>query len=230
MDYRSTFKRYELKYIITQDQRARLMKLMDGRMVADEYGHSTVRNIYYDTDDFRIIRHSLDHPPYKEKLRLRSYQCAAEDDDVFVELKKKYKGVVYKRRLVLPQRDVKNCFDAFATLPNDSQIAREIDYFRRLYHPLQPKVFLSYQREAYFALGGSDFRMTFDTEILYRTSDLTLGSAINGTPLLNRGESLLEIKTAGGMPMWLSKFLAQEGIYKTTFSKYGAAYRSMIGS
>ena len=102
MAVQTVFKRYELKYLMTREQQKLLLKIMDGHMALDKYGHTTIRNIYFDTDNYRLVRHSIEGPPYKEKLRIRSYSHVSGNDNVFVELKKKYKSVVYKRRLVLP--------------------------------------------------------------------------------------------------------------------------------
>ena len=98
-----TFERRELKYRITDAQRAALEAAFDARMVPDEHGESTICNIYYDTADYRLIRASLEKPAYKEKLRLRSYGVTEPGGEVFLELKKKYKGIVYKRRITLPE-------------------------------------------------------------------------------------------------------------------------------
>lgn len=174
-----------------------------------------------------MIHRSLEKPVYKEKLRIRSYQTAAPDDMVFVELKKKYKKVVYKRRLSLSEAQAMKCFQKGSSLPVHSQIADEIEYFRSYYEDLHPAVFLSYEREAFYALDGSDFRITFDENILYRDYDFSLGSGIYGTPLLNKGETLMEIKTAGGLPLWMSHELNRLKIYQTSFSKYGLANQDM---
>lgn len=228
MAYQSTFKRYEIKYLLTYRQKQAILQAMLPSMKLDKYGRTTIRNIYYDTDNFRLIRHSLEKPVYKEKLRIRSYQEAAPNDRVFVELKKKYKKVVYKRRLTLSEKEAMESFERGTPLPVHSQIADEIEYFRSFYQNLRPAVFLTYEREAYYALDGGDFRITFDENILYRDHDISLGSEVYGTPLLNKGETLMEIKTAGGLPIWITRELDRLGIYHTSFSKYGAAYMDMM--
>lgn len=228
MAYQATFKRYEIKYLLTQQQKQAVLLAMQSYMKLDQYGRTTIRNIYYDTDTYRLIRRSLEKPAYKEKLRIRSYQTAAPDDLVFVELKKKYKSVVYKRRLTLPEIEARNSFKTGSPLPVHSQIADEIEYFRAYYEGLHPTVFLSYEREAFYALNDSDLRVTFDENILYRTCDLSLGSEIYGTPLLDKGETLMEIKTAGGLPLWMSHELNRLKVYHTSFSKYGSAYQDLM--
>ena len=93
MAYQTTFERYEIKYLLTPQQKELLLRAMQGRMQLDQFGRSTIRNIYYDTDTFRLIRRSLEKPTYKEKLRIRSYRQVRPGDPVFVELKKKCKGI-----------------------------------------------------------------------------------------------------------------------------------------
>lgn len=228
MRYQTTFKRYELKYLLSASQKARILEVMQPYMQLDEYGRTTIRNIYYDTENFRLIRRSLEKPSYKEKLRVRSYQPVGPEDPVFVELKKKCDAVVYKRRLSLPEAQAMESFQDNKALPVHSQIADEIEYFRAYYQSLRPAVYLSYEREAYFAKDGGDFRVTFDEKILYRKTDLRLGAEVYGTPLLDEGHTLMEIKTSGGIPLWMSHALTRQRVYKTSFSKYGAAYCDMM--
>lgn len=228
MAYQATFKRYEIKYLLTSQQKERILQVMEPYMKLDCYGRTMIRNIYYDTNSFRLIRRSLEKPAYKEKLRIRSYQAAAGEDPVFVELKKKYQSVVYKRRLTLPEGQAMYAFRYNLPLPVHSQIAQEIEYFRAYYAGLHPTVFLAYEREAYYSLDGGEFRVTFDENILYREYNFSLGSKVSGTPLLAEGQTLMEIKTAGGLPLWMSRELNRLRVYPTSFSKYGAAYRQMM--
>lgn len=228
MAYQSTFERFELKYLLDATQKQHLLEAMQPYMALDDYGRTTIRNIYFDTDSFRLIRRSLEKPAYKEKLRIRSYRQAGSNDPVFVELKKKCQSVVYKRRLSLPEGQVMDSFAHGAPLPVCSQIGDEIAYFRAYYRTLRPAVFLSYEREAFYALDGGPLRITLDENILYRRHDLSLGSPVYGAPLLEDGQTLLEVKTAGGLPLWLSHVLTENGIYKTSFSKYGTAYCRMM--
>ena len=84
MAYQSVFKRYELKYLITQAQKEKLLEAMEPYMALDQYGRTTIRNIYYDTDNYRLVRHSIESPAYKEKLRIRSYSKASPESTVFI--------------------------------------------------------------------------------------------------------------------------------------------------
>lgn len=135
---------------------------------------------------------------------------------------------MYKRRLTLPEGQARTCLCYDLPLPVRSQIADEVEYFRSYYKGLRPTVFLSYEREAFYALDGGDLRVTFDENILYRTRDLSLGSEAYGTPLLAEGQTLMEMKTSGGLPLWMSHELNRLRVFQTTFSKYGMAYRHMM--
>ncbi len=146
MAYQATFKRYEIKYMLTRAQKEKILEAMRGHMQLDDYGRTTIRNIYFDTENFRLIRTSLTKPVYKEKLRIRSYHEAKPTDPVFIELKKKYDSIVYKRRLTLPEEVTFSNFEHGTPLPVDSQIGREIQYFRTYYTDLAPKVWISYER------------------------------------------------------------------------------------
>lgn len=228
MAYQAIFKRYELKYMLTLEQKQQLLAVMEPYMALDRYGRTTIRNIYYDTPNYRLIRRSLERPAYKEKLRIRSYSRAGREDKVFVELKKKYDGVVYKRRLVTCQQQAVDWIAGRQSAPENSQIAREVEYFRDFYSQLQPSVFLSYEREAYYCKQGGDFRVTFDDRILCRRTQLSLDSAIGGEAILPEGVVLMEVKTGGAIPMWMSGALSDMGIFKTSYSKYGTAYQTLI--
>ncbi len=228
MAYQAVFKRYELKYMLTADQKARVLEAMAPYMSLDRYGRTTIRNIYFDTDNYRLIRHSIEKPAYKEKLRIRSYKRAKPDSTVFVELKKKYDSVVYKRRMSLSEEEAMDWVTGQMHCKAETQISNEIDYFLDYYETLHPVVFLSYEREAYFSNDGGDFRVTFDDNILCRQEELSLESEVWGTPLLEEGKVLMEIKCSGGIPMWMAQVLSRERIYKTSYSKYGTAYQTMI--
>ena len=227
MGNQMVFKRYEIKYLMDRRQRDAVLKAMEPYMSIDKYGHSSIRNIYYDTPNFQLIRESLEKPVYKEKLRVRSYGRAATGNPVFVELKKKYQDVVYKRRISLPQAQAEACLDRRMHLP-DSQIGREIAYALAFYRELEPAVFLSYEREAFFQRDGGDFRVTFDENIRYRQTELTRDSEAWGKPLLQPDQVLMELKTSGGLPLWMVCALSRQKIFKVSFSKYGAAYQDIF--
>lgn len=226
MAYSDIFKRYELKFILSVEQYRLIRNEMGNYMCGDKYGESDICNLYCDTPDFLLVRRSIEKPSYKEKLRIRSYGVAKKGGDVFVEIKKKYDSIVYKRRIVTNEGvAVKMLTDGILI---DSQIGREISYFTRLYSGIMPRMFISYRREAFYGINDKDFRITFDRSIKWRTHDLSLGSGIYGQSVLPENKILMEIKTATAIPLWLVKVLSGNKIYKTSFSKYGTAYTLML--
>lgn len=228
MDYQNVFKRYEYKYFLTPSQKRKLLEESDGRLELDQYGRTTIRNVYYDTDNFRLIRTSLDHPVYKEKLRTRSYQRAGKDDMIFVEIKKKFEDVVYKRRIAIPKVSAENWIDSRNPMPFKTQITSEIDYFLNFYEGLKAKAFISYEREAYYDMTDPEFRVTFDENIMARSVDLDLGGDIWGYSLLPAGTTLMEVKIPGAMPVWMAAFLSANNINKISYSKYGSYYKDYL--
>lgn len=222
------FERHEIKFLLDARQRARLEHAFDGKMLPDPYGKSTICNIYYDTPDFRLIRHSLEKPIYKEKLRMRSYGPVEHTSQVFLELKKKFDGIVYKRRISLPEQEATDFLSGKAPLQSNSQIAREILYFYSFYQNLEPKVHLSYDRAAFFSQDDPSLRITLDANIRWRPDQLQLTARPGGAQLLLPGQSLCEIKSASALPLWLVAILNEAAIRPTSFSKYGRAYQSML--
>lgn len=218
-----SFKRYEKKYMLTTNQLAQMMADMEEYMRADEYGRYAICNIYYDTDDFRLIRASLEKPIYKEKIRMRSYGVPNDQDEVFVELKKKYNSIVYKRRTVMKVVDAVSYIHNGAALEHEDQICHEIDWFMQSYHPT-PKAFIAYDRTAFAGLDNPDLRITFDTNLRWRDSELDLRAGDYGNPLLSPDQILMEIKIPGTTPVWLAHLLSEIGAFPTSFSKYGICY------
>ena len=195
------FKRYEIKYRLTDAQRKRLERVMAAHMVPDKYGPSTVRNIYFDTPTRLLARRSAEHPLYKEKIRIRSYGPATEASPVFLELKKKCEGIVYKRRCTLPLGEALGLL--CGTREPQTQIEREIAFAAGRYQGLAPAMMVAYDREAYYAADDHEFRMTFDRAVRCRWEDVRLASDTQGHLLTPEGTSLLEVKCAAGMPLWL---------------------------
>ncbi|MBQ9735992.1 MAG: polyphosphate polymerase domain-containing protein [Clostridia bacterium] len=228
MAYQSVFKRIELKYLITAEQKERLMRAIGAHLREDAYGETVIRNLYFDTPDYRLIRRSVEKPPYKEKLRMRSYGRAEKKDVVFLEIKKKYKSVVYKRRMSMTEESAIAWIEKREPSAPLTQIAKELAYFRDFYASLRPMAFISYKRQAYYAKDDRELRVTFDEDIRYRGELLTLDSEPFGDALLPKGKALMEIKCIGAIPLWLVHVLSDEKIYKTSFSKYGTAYLKFI--
>jgi len=222
----SCFRRYEKKYLLNEKQYEAMKNGMAPYMEADKFSHYTICNIYYDTDDYRLIRASLEKPVYKEKLRVRSYGTVQNGDPVFVELKKKYDGVVYKRRVTMKATDAARWMRG-GEPDKEGQIQREIDWFMRAYRP-SPKVFIAYDREAYAGVENSELRVTFDTALRWREEALDLRLGSGGQLLLPEDTVLMEIKIPGAAPLWLARLLSENAIFSTSFSKYGAYYQNVL--
>ena len=220
-------KRYELKYILSAKQTEYLTERLKGRMEPDQYGQTTIASLYYDTPDYRLIRTSIEKPEFKEKIRLRTYGTATPETPVYLELKRKADGVVYKRRIrsTIPQAE--QFFSGRNVLHADRQIDREITYFRDFYRDLVPACMILYDRTAYVEPNG-DLRLTIDRSPRYRTDALHLEGPMDGTPLLADGETILEIKVQETIPLWLSSILSEGGIKRSSISKYGEAYRRKL--
>lgn len=251
-----SFERYEKKYFLTPAKHEYLLQKMKPYLKEDLYSHYSICNLYYDTDNWQLIRTSIEKPVYKEKLRVRSYGIPKENENVFIELKKKYDGIVYKRRItteaVLSGPFLDNSFlldflvgsfsngtsvnstSSDSTLSGDTvtessfgQIGREICWFQNQYHT-KPKVFIGYNRLAFTGISDTNLRITFDSNMRWRDSDLNLCLGDDGQPLLSDDRILMEIKMPGACPLWLSRLLSEEEIFPVSFSKYGTCYQEHI--
>ncbi len=225
----ATFTRTEKKYLLTKQQYENIYPIIQKYLTVDAYGKELICNQYFDTVDFELIRASIEKPTYKEKLRLRSYGIPNDNTIVFLELKKKYDGIVYKRRIECPLSLI-NAYLNNKIIDNTTmnlQVMKEIDYFLKFYKPT-PKVFISYYRTALYGNKDDKFRITFDSDITYRFDNVDIKSQIKGKKLFDEDKYLMEVKTSQSMPLWLAQLLSKEKIYPTSFSKYGAVYTAEL--
>ncbi len=220
------FTRIEKKYVLSEKQHSAIMPILWEHMRLDQFGRSTVGSIYYDTPDSRIIRKSIEKPVYKEKLRLRCYNTPDDHGEAFVELKKKYKGVVYKRRIQMEYAEAVAFLNGDSEAPKgkDEQIGKEIAYFLHLYKGIRPAYGLFCDRLALVDKDDPNLRLTIDSNLRYRINDLDLRHGSRGKLLLPADNYIMEIKTAFAMPLWMTGLLDKNKIYPTSFSKYGTAY------
>ena len=222
------FRRVEKKYIITKRQYKELRKYLDEYMVEDEHGKSTIRNIYFDSSNYDLISHSITKPFFKDKIRARSYNMPDKNSKVFLEIKRKYDGVVGKRRIEMSLSDLERYIENGSSFNiENTQIKRELDYYFNMYD-LKPSMFLSYSREAFYQRDDRDMRITFDSNIIARSYDIRLDSENYGSNILDPNLYVMEIKTLGAMPIWLVKILNEVEIKPCGFSKYGEAYTQLI--
>lgn len=219
------FRRVEKKYIITRDQYLKLKEEIKDKMKEDEHGKSTICNIYFDTEQYELIRHSITKPVYKDKIRLRSYNIPTLESTIYLEIKRKCDGVVSKRRIEMTLNNF------YEQLKNDkaenSQVKKELDYYFSHYN-LKPTMSLSYYRRAYYDKENQDFRITFDSNIIARNYDLEIEKGNFGTNILQEDKYIMEIKTLGAIPIWFVKLLDELKICPCGFSKYGEAYTQLV--
>ena len=222
--FKDVFQRIEVKYLLSDRQYTELLKRLENMAAIDSYGRTSILNIYFDTPDFKLIERSLEKPVYKEKLRLRTYGVASDDTNAFIEIKKKYKGVVYKRRINMPYKEAMDYLTKDKELKERSQISDEIDYVKHFYKGLKPAMAISYDRIAMAGIEDPDLRITFDENIRWRTENLSLTEGNVGKDILLPGQHLMELKIVGAMSMELARILDELDIRKTSFSKYGRGY------
>lgn len=221
----SVFNRYEKKYLMPEKIYLELRCALRPYMQEDQYGLHTICNIYYDTPQWELIRKSIEKPIYKEKLRLRSYGIPTLDSPVFLEIKKKYRKTVNKRRIQLALREAYDYLEKGIRPKKESQILQEIDFFLKRYN-LQRGVYLAYDRIALAEKDNPDFRVTFDKNIRSRRIDMGLECGDHGELLLPENYRLMESKVMGATPLWFAKILSQLAVYPVSFSKYGNVYRT----
>ena len=223
------FNRYEKKYMLTAEEYIEIRKRLEEYMIEDSYGIHTIRNIYYDTDTDELIRTSIEKPKYKEKFRVRCYGRPNEESEIFLEIKKKYKGLVNKRRAVLSVAEAKEYFEQGQHPAQNTQIMREIDYFLQHYD-VKPKVYLAYDRVALFGKEDRNFRVTFDTNIRSRNYDFRLENDEDTTGVLDKNYYLMEVKILDAMPLWFVHMLDEINISSISFSKYGTVYKTNLSN
>lgn len=220
------FRRVEKKYIMTREQYLAIKEMLSEKMIEDSHGKSTICNLYFDTNEYELIRHSITKPIYKDKVRLRSYNLPTLDSKVYLEIKRKYEGVVSKRRIEMTLNDYYN-FEEVNDLYENKQILNELNYYFQFYK-LKTAMFLSYFRRAFYAKDNMEFRVTFDSNIIARNYDLKIENGIYGDYILDKDKYIMEIKILDAIPLWFVKILDQFNISPCGFSKYGEAYTKLI--
>ena len=222
-----TFRRHEEKYLLTNNQYKYLLKRINKYLVKDKYYENNICNIYFDTDNYDLIKNSIEKPIYKEKIRLRSYKVPKLKDNVFFEIKKKYDGISNKRRITLKLNEFNSYYQNNKKPNCNNQIYQEIDYTVKN-NNLKPKVFLAYNRLSYYTKEDKNIRITFDKDLRYRTQDLDLNLGDCGKKYFKEDIYILEIKTLTSIPLWLVKELSELKIFPTSFSKYGSIYKKLL--
>lgn len=261
--YTATFERRELKYRVDSVQLASLLGVLAENMEPDAYGKTLVSSMYFDTPRRDLIGRSVEHPLYKEKVRLRRYGSSIllDKEPCFVELKKKYAGIVYKRRTMmsgnaaalflggrgyvesnllfpLAEQSTATRLDNGFHASRELQTASELEAFVKRSGALVPSMLIECQRTAWQLPQGSPYaaselRITIDENLGYRDlmelpARTRPSNGQKNTPLIARGEAVLEIKALDAMPRWLVDALDLARIRPASFTKYGSAYAQVV--
>lgn len=224
----NVFKRVEQKYLLTEAQFKLLETTLNNHFEKDKYYKTTIYNIYFDNDNNDIIINSIEKPTYKEKVRLRSYGEVKSNDTVFLELKQKYKGVVYKRRANLLLKEYNKYMKKGILPKSNTQIMKEIDYYINYYN-LHPSIFVGYDRLSYYSKEDNNLRITFDTNLRSRKVNLKLKDTKDNELFFEEKIYIMEVKSLYGLPLWFTKVLSQNKIYPKSFSKVGSIYKKERG-
>ncbi|MDR1899927.1 MAG: polyphosphate polymerase domain-containing protein [Treponema sp.] len=218
-------RRYEQKYLLNPFQYREIMEIMKTIARNDEFGLTTIYSLYYDTVDFKIARRALRKSAYREKLRLRSYGAAGGGDMVYLELKKKLGGLTYKQRIPVRVSDMQR--GRYAPSPHPDGGGRhdfnEINWFLN-YHKPSPRFMICCDRTAFRGIYDEALRITFDTHVRCRLSELDFSSGSHGCPIIGGDEYLMELKTDKSIPLFLSRHLSRLNIMPVSFSKHRRAY------
>lgn len=230
------FDRVEKKYLITAEQKQRMLPIVNQHMKKDDYYISDVFNIYFDTDNYDLIIQSIEQPKFKHKLRARSY---GGYDKVFFEIKTKMRGkdynIGYKRRVRITKKDYQKLIKGQTTVyklmaknaddQNDYQVAKEVDYLIEHYQ-LYPRILVEYRRESY--QGDNRLRITFDEDLSYRIKNVSFRKFKKDKHYFNNEKNIImEIKAQGVLPLWLVRKLSEEKIFPEQFSKVGKIYEKL---
>ena len=221
------FERQEKKYLLSTNQYMKLLNRINKYIIKDKYYESNICNIYFDNNNFELIKKSIEKPIYKEKIRLRSYKVPNINDKVFLEVKKKYKETTNKRRISITLQEFNEYYNNNKIPKCNKQIFKEIDYIIK-HNNLKPMVFLAYDRQSYYSKENKEFRLTFDKDLRFRTLDLDLNMGDCGKKYFDEDIYILEIKANNSIPLWFVNILSELKIYPQSFSKYGSIYKKYL--
>ena len=228
MHFIKNFKRVEQKYLLTQEQFLSLKNLLEEYFEKDKYYECKIYNLYFDNDNNDMIINSIEKPQYKDKIRVRSYLEPKLTDNVFLEIKQKYKGVVYKRRVSMTLKDFNDYMKKGILPDSNNQIMKELDYYIN-YYKLHPKVFVAYDRLSYYSKEDVNFRITFDTNLRSRIVNLKLKDTKENKLYFNDKIYVMEVKSLYSLPLWFTNALSQNKIFPRSFSKVGSIYKKERG-
>ncbi|RNA66235.1 polyphosphate polymerase domain-containing protein [Alteribacter keqinensis] len=222
------FSRYEMKYLIPLQTYKQLVPHLLERMRFDKFGEEGKYNIvslYFDSPDKQIYYETRNKLRFRQKLRLRVYDDATLNSTAFIETKQKYNNVVNKRRTGITLNEAYRFLgrskderpDQFEA--SNPQVLKEVGSFQSLYG-LEPKVVVSYDRQAFHGLYEDDLRVTFDYNLMCRGDDLKVENGPVGHHFVDEDLGVLEVKVNHSVPLWLSRLLSEYECPKQSVSKY----------
>lgn len=236
---KEVFTRHELKFLIDRHTYGKIYKALMPYLVVDQHankqGYYTVSNIYYDTKDDLFHYEKMKGQDFRQKLRLRTYGHSDLDSESYLEIKKKHKGLVNKRRTALRLRDAYRFLEVDEIDNNDLidntnasniQILKEVAFLKKFY-TLEPKVALCYERQAFQGKEDNELRITFDDNLRKRHHNLRLELGSEGASYVSRDIFVLEIKVNDTIPLWLARILSQFSCSVQSFSKYSTSHNAI---
>jgi hypothetical protein len=230
------FNRHEFKYVISEDTAQEVLKTIQPHMKrdrhTDEAAHYRISSLYFDTAENLFHEEYLREEQFRQKLRLRVYNHPTLLDPCFFEIKKKLEGNVNKRRARLTLGAAYAWLEGRMAMPELSEafpleapILREINFLREHYR-LQPRVVISYLRQAHVGIFDENLRVTMDRQLTQRTTHLHLHETAAASLYLPMDRVVLEVKSNGAVPLWLARMLSQFSCRKQAFSKYSTSYNT----
>ncbi|MDR2587212.1 MAG: polyphosphate polymerase domain-containing protein [Coriobacteriales bacterium] len=236
----NVFERQEKKYLLEAGMAEKLLARCGSALEPDGRSSILIRSLYLDTPSHLLIRRSIEKPVFKEKLRVRSYGIIQDDNHpVFLEIKKKYRKTVYKRRVLMTLRDARRFVEdgvvPLSSLRGDNakvalnrQIINEMYGALECYGALTPSFLVGYERRAYcYHATGVSLRLTLDSNLGWGKGSWDVEDMRGAHPLLPPAACLMELKTTAPLPLPLTHALDALHLYPRGFSKAAQAYRAL---
>lgn len=232
--------RHELKIILPAEKiesfKESIAPWCDVDAHAGPLGCYEVGSLYYDTPDLRFFWDREESVGYRRKVRLRSYNHDGKATKLFVEIKEKHLQLCAKKRIDLPDTSLLETTDRHDRLPlndvldamEESAEKREVAYLHERLR-LTPVVIVRYIRAPFIPKYEGDARITIDSRITAGGENLGFYDTRKESFVLSPSRSILEIKTNGGLPLWLQSVLRRHELWQSKYSKYCEAVRTYWG-
>jgi len=226
------FRRLEYKYFVPYERLGALRRRFSAGMQHDgfsktrEFGRYTVRSIYFDTPRFLFYNEKMQGVKNRKKLRIRTYDTPGSDKAAFFEIKNKFSRVIFKERVMTALAEAPALLNGDAARVMNRMTGldqRVMGKFLLIFNKLnlEPKVLVTYEREALQGLDDERLRVTFDMNVrsyvypevedIFRDEDM---SAINDRCFI------LEIKFDEIIPLWVRRIVSDYDLRQQPISKY----------